>query len=73
MQWDNPRLSEPMTVVFHDPTGRFWFGSKYRGIFGFPVATPIPSPVALVGFAAGHGWCVPSILCGQRCWSGRAG
>jgi len=46
-----------MTVGFHDPTGRFWIGGKYRGISGFPVTTPIPPPVALVGFAAGH-WLV---------------
>jgi hypothetical protein len=43
-----------MTVGFHDPPGRFWIGGKYRGISGFPVATPILSPVAWSGFAAGH-------------------
>jgi len=46
-----------MAVGFHGPNGRFWIGGKYRGISGFPVATPIPSPVTLVGFAAGH-WLV---------------
>jgi len=62
-----------MTVSFHDPTGRFWIGDKYRGISGLPATTPIPSPVALVGFAAGLWLVCPSILCGQRCcgkWAG---